>query len=337
MWRSWLWGSVCGLILVHAQAVAQPIDRDLSSRDLSKDWPSKPIKLVVPYQAGSSSDAVARIVGQRLSERLGQPLAIENRVGASGNLGSEAVARAEPDGYTIGLATTSTHAVAPSIGATLRYDPLGDFAPVSMLGSSPLVFVIYPGLPVHNLAQFIAHARARPRALNYATSGPASMGHLAAALLEKLGHLEMTHVPYRGTAQSVVDLIGGRIEIVVATIPPSLQLINEGKIRAIATTGQVRTPALPQIPTIAEGGIAGYECVLWQAIVAPAGTPREIVARLAYETRAVLTEPATKAQLEAQGVDAEPSTPAALTDRIRADIEKWRSVIRAANIGPAAT
>ena len=243
------------------------------------------------------------------------------------------MARAEPDGYTIGLATTSTHAVAASLGSSLRYDPQGDFAPVSMLGSSPLVFVIYPGLPVRDFAQFLALARARPLALNYATSGPASMGHLAATLLEKLAGIELTHVPYRGTAQSVVDLIGGRIEIVVATIPPSLQLIGEGRIRAIATTGASRSAALAQVPTIAEGGIAGYECALWQAIVAPAGTPLAIVSHLSGEINATLKEPAIRDQLAAQGVDAEPSSPTALAERIRADIEKWRGVIRSANIG----
>ena len=234
-------------------------------------WPNRNIKLIVPFSAGSSSDAVARIVGQRLGERLGQSLIIENRVGASGNLGTEGIARSEPDGYTIGLANTSTHAVAPTLSPNLRYDPIKDFTMLSMLGESPFAILIYPGMPAKTIREVLDLAKAKPRSLNYASAGPASMSHLAGALLEKTAGVEMTHVPYRGTGQSIMDLISGRIEIVFATLPPSLQLFREGKVRAVAVTGPGRSGSMKDVPTVAEIGYPGYSATLWQAFVAPAG------------------------------------------------------------------
>ena len=302
----------------HAQTVA--------------DWPTRPIKLIVPFAAGSSSDAVARIVANRLGERLGHNLVVENRVGASGNLGTEAVARAEPDGYTIGLANTSTHAVAPSLSATLKYDPIKDFAAISMLGDSPFAMVVYPGLPAASVAELVALAKARPGTLNYASAGPASMSHLAAALFEKVAGVELVHVAYRGTGQSVIDLIGGRIEIVFATIPPSLQLVREGKIRAVAVTGARRNDTLPEVPSIVESGFPSAVSSLWQALVGPAAMPVAIVMRLNHEVGAVLREPATSTLLATQGVEVEPSSPEQLVARIKADIEKWRAVIKSARI-----
>ena len=295
-------------------------------------WPTRPIKFIVPFAPGSSSDAVARIVGNKLGERLGQNLVVENRVGASGNLGAEAIARAEPDGYTIGLANTSTHAVAPSLTAALRYDPVKDFTAISMLGGSPFAMVVYPGLPAKTLAELVALAKAKPGTLNYASAGPASMSHLAAALFEKVAGIGMVHVAYRGTGQSVIDLIGGRIEIVFATIPPSLQLIREDKIRALAVTGLERNDTLAEVPTVGEAGFAGAEASLWQAIVAPAQLPPAIVQRLNAEIAGVLQDRGTRDLLGAQGVEAEASTPDALVERIRADTEKWRAVIKSAKI-----
>ncbi len=295
-------------------------------------WPSRNIKLIVPFQPGSSSDAVARVVGQRLGERLGQGIVIENRVGASGNLGTEGIARAEPDGYTIGLANTSTHAVAPSLSATLRYDPLKDFTMISMLGDSPFAIIVFPGLSAKSLKDLLDTARTKPRTLNYASAGPASMSHLAGALLEKTTNVELVHVPYRGTGQSVMDLISGRIEIVFATLPPSLQLIQEGKVRALAVTGPRRSETMADVPTVAESGYPGFDATLWQAFVAPAGLPPSIAARLTAATVAVVKDDATRKLLLAQGVEPEPSTPEQLGKRIADDIEKWRTVIRGANI-----
>ena len=295
-------------------------------------WPERPIRFIVPFQPGSSSDTVARIVANRLGERLGQQLIVDNRVGASGNVGSEAVARAEPDGYTLGLANTSTHAVAPSLAGTLGYDPVKDFAPVSMIGNSPFVLAVYAGLPASDVRALVALAKAKPRTLTYATAGPASMAHLAGALFEKMAGVELVHVPYRGTGQSVIDLIEGRIEIQFGTIPPTLQQIKAGRMRVLAVTGEHRAAVIPDVPTVAEAGIPGYEASLWQAIVAPAATPPAIVARLNRETRAVLEEPQIVAAFAVQGVDPEPSTSEELARRIRTDIVKWRDVIVGAGI-----
>jgi tripartite-type tricarboxylate transporter receptor subunit TctC len=295
-------------------------------------WPDRPIHLIVPFPAGSSSDIVARIVAQRLGERLGQPVVVENRPGASGNVGTEAVARAEPDGYTLGLANTSTHAVAASLSANLGYDPVKDFAPVAMISDSPFVLAVHPSLPARDVRELVALAKAKPRALSYASAGPASMSHLAGALFEKMAGIELLHVPYRGTGQSVIDLIEGRIEIQFGTIPPTLQHIRAGKMRVLGVTGAKRNDAIPDIPTVAEAGIAGYEASLWQAIVVPSATPRAIVARLNREVRALLMEPDTLAAFAQQGVDAEPSTPEELAQRIQVDVAKWRDVIVSAGI-----
>ena len=201
-------------------------------------WPERPIRFIVPFTAGSSSDTVARLVAQKLGERLGQQLVVENRVGGGGSIGTDQVARAEPDGYTLGLANTSTHAVAAS-AATISYDPVKDFAPVSMLGSSPFVLALFPAVPAQTVQDLIALAKARPRALNYASAGAATLAHLSGALFEKMAKIELTHVPYRGTAQSTLDLLEGRVEMQFGTIPPSLSHIRAGKLRALAVTGAV--------------------------------------------------------------------------------------------------
>jgi tripartite-type tricarboxylate transporter receptor subunit TctC len=295
-------------------------------------WPERPIRLIVPFQPGSSSDTVARIVATRLGERLGQQIIVDNRVGASGNVGAEAVARAAPDGYTLGLANTSTHAVASSLAGTLGYDPVKDFAPISMIGSSPFVLAVYSGLSARDVPALVALAKAKPRTLRYASAGPASIAHLAGALFEKLAGVELVHVPYRGSAQSVIDLVEGRIEIQFGTVPPTLQQIKAGRMRVLAVTGERRDPALPEVPTVAETGISGYEASLWQAFVAPAGTPSAIVDRLNRETRAVLEEPQIVAAFAVQGVEPQSSTPEELAQRIRSDIVKWRDVIAGAGI-----
>jgi tripartite-type tricarboxylate transporter receptor subunit TctC len=295
-------------------------------------WPDRPIRFIVPFPAGSSTDIVARIVGHALSDRLGQQLVLDNRPGGSGNLGSDVVARAAPDGYTIGLATISTHAVAPSLNPQLTYDPVKDFAPVSMIGSSPYVLAVYPGVPAKSVAELIALAKAKPRALNYASAGPASMAHLAGALFASMAQVELTHVPYRSSNQAVLDLTEGRIEIQFGTLAPTIPFVTTGKLRVLATTGTSRAASLPDVPTLSESGLPGYEVSIWMAIVMPAATPPAIVARLNRELTGFLSSPEGKQALAEQGLDAEPSTPDALRNRIGADIEKWRAVVRRAGI-----
>lgn len=294
-------------------------------------WPERPIRFIVPFTPGSSSDIVARLVAQKLGERLGQQLVVENRVGAGGGLGTEQVARADADGYTLGLANTSTHAVAASLAA-LSYDPVKDFAPVSMLGSSPFVLATYPGVPAQSVQELIALAKAKPRMFNYASAGPATLAHLSGALFEKMARIELTHVPYRGTAQSTLDLLEGRVEMQFGTIPPTLTHIRAGKLRALAVTGEHRNAALPEVPTIAESGLPGYECTLWQAIVAPAATPPAVIARLNREVTAVLNDAEVRTAFAKHGVEPEPGSPDALGARIRDDVQKWREVIASAGI-----
>jgi tripartite-type tricarboxylate transporter receptor subunit TctC len=315
----------CLLLALAALAATSPAAAQ-------SDWPSRPIRLIVPFTPGSSSDIVARIVAQKLGERLKQQVFVENRVGASGNLGSEAVARAEPDGYTMGLANASTHAVAPSLTSRLGYDPVRDFAPVSMLGSSPFVLSVYPGLPARSVSELIGLAKARPRTLTYASAGPATLAHLSGALFEKMARIEMVHVPYRGTSQAALDLMEGRVDMQFGTIPPSIGNIREGKLRAIGITGAARNAALPDVPTIAESGLPGYESSLWQGYVMPAGTPSAIIAKANREVTAALNDAGVRDALIVQGVEPEPGPPEALGERMRADVAKWHDVIVSAGI-----
>jgi tripartite-type tricarboxylate transporter receptor subunit TctC len=290
-------------------------------------WPDRPLTLIVPFPAGSSTDIVGRILAQRLGARLGQQVVIDNRAGASGNIGADAVAKAAPDGYTLGIATASTHALAASLSANLPYDPIKDFTPVGIIGGQPYVLVIYPGLPAKNLAELIALAKTKPGALNYGSAGVASLAHLAAALFASQAGVSLTHVPYKSSAQSVTDMMTGRLEMQFATIAPTLSTIRDGKLRALVTTGAQRSAVLPEIPTVAESGLPGYEAVLWMALVMPPGTPAAIVTRLNRELNEVLKSPETREALIAQGVEPEPGPPDALTQRIRTDIDKWRNVV----------
>jgi tripartite-type tricarboxylate transporter receptor subunit TctC len=295
-------------------------------------WPDRPLKLIVPFPAGSSTDIIARLLGQRLATKLGQQVVIENRVGASGSIGADAVAKAAPDGYTLGIATASTHALAMSLNTNLPYDPVKDFAPVGMIGGQPYVLVIYPGLGPKTLGELIALAKTKPGTLNYGSAGVASLAHLAAALFANQAGISLTHVPYKSSAQSVTDMIAGRLDMQFATIAPTLANIRDGKLRALATSGAKRSAALPDVPTVAESGLPGYEAVLWVAMVTPAGTPTAITTRLNRELNDILKAADTREALAAQGVEAEPGTPEAVTQRIKTDIDKWRGVVAKSGI-----
>ncbi len=319
-----------GLVLIAATIAAYPAAAQNTSS--ATNWPERPIHFIVPFPAGSSSDIVARVVAQKLSGRLGQQLVVDNRPGASGSLGTEAVAHANPDGYTLGLANTSTHTVSPNIMTKQAYDPVKDFAPISMIGGSPFVLALHPDLPVHTVQELIALAKAKPRTLTFASAGPATLANLAGVLFAKMADIEITPVSYRGSGQEVVDVIAGRVDMQFGTIPPTLPLIRQGKVRAIAVTGAQRNPTLADVPTIAESGLPGYECVLWQAIYAPAGTPTSIVNRLNSDMNVILHDSGVVETLGKMGVEAEPSTPQALADRIRADLKKWHDVVVSAGI-----
>jgi tripartite-type tricarboxylate transporter receptor subunit TctC len=297
-------------------------------------WPSKPIRLIAPFPPASTSDVIGRVLGQKMMQRLGQPVVIDNRVGASGNLGADAIAKAAPDGYTIGIVTSSTHAVAVSLSSKLPYDPLKDFTPITMIANSPYVLVVYPGVPAKDVKELVALAKAKPGTLNYGSAGPASLAHLAGALFANLTDTQITHVPYKSSAQSVVDMISGRLEMQFATIAPTLANIRANQLRALAVTGRKRSDALPDVPTMDEAGVKGYEATLWFALVGPAGLPATIAARLNREAIDILNSPEMKEALAQQGMVPDPSTPEALTAQIRGDIAKWRDVIAKTGIKP---
>ena len=311
------------VVIAASAAVAQTSDAG---------WPDRPIRLVVPFPAGSSTDIITRIIAQKLGNRLGQQIVIENRAGASGNIGADAIAKAAPDGTTIGIATASTHAVAASLSANLPYDPIKDFAPVAMLGSQPYVLVVYPGIPARNLAELVALAKAKPATLNYGSAGVASLAHLATALFASMAGVDIIHVPYKSSSQSMTDMITGRMDMQFATIAPSLPNIHAGLLRALVTSGKKRSTVLPEVPTVAEAGIAGYEASLWVSFVMPPATPPAIVRRLNREVNEILESAEGKEALVAQGLEPEPGPPEALTERIRSDIEKWRGVVAKAGI-----
>jgi tripartite-type tricarboxylate transporter receptor subunit TctC len=295
-------------------------------------WPSRPIHLIVPFPPASTADVVARVLGQKLGARLGQQFVVENRGGASGNIGAELIAKAAPDGYTIGIVTASTQAVAATLSPNLPYDPIRDFTPVVMIASSPYALVVYPGLPVSSVAELIALAKRKPGALNYGSAGPASLAHLAGALFATMTDTQLTHVPYKSTAQSVIDMMSGRLDMQFATIPPSIQTIRAGQLRALAVTGKSRVDALPQTPTMAEAGVPGYEATLWFALVAPAKFPPSLADRLNHEIAEALDAVDMKELLAQQGLVAEAGPPDLLTAQIRGDIAKWRDVIARAGI-----
>jgi tripartite-type tricarboxylate transporter receptor subunit TctC len=317
------------LALLFAAIAGATLGAQTSTR--AADWPARPIHFIVPFPAGSSSDIVARIVAQGLSKRLGQTLVVENRPGASGEIAYEYVAHANPDGYTLGLINTS-FTLLPSLTATHAFDPIKSFAPISMLGASPFVLAGYPGFAAHTVHDVIALAKSAPGKHTFAEAGPATLANLAGLLFNKMSGVQITPVSYRGTEQEVPDLIAGRVDMAFVTIPPTLPLIQQSRVRAIAVTGEQRSRALPGVPTIAESGIPGYEAVLWQAINAPADTPAPILARLHAETNALLREPSVAGALAKVGVEAEPSTAQQLAYRISADIKKWHEVIVGAGI-----
>jgi len=318
--------------LAAGATLAQPAATEPGAAKAEPAWPTRPIRLIVPFPPASTADVVARVLGQKLGQRLGQQFFVENRVGASGNIGADIIAKAAPDGYTVGIVTSSTQAVSVTLSATLAYDPIRDFTPILMLASSPYVLVVYPGVPANSVAELIALAKRKPGVLNYGSAGPASLAHLAGALFATTTDIQITHVPYKSTAQSVIDMMSGRLEMQFATIPPSLQTIRAGQLRALAVTGKTRVEALPDTPTMAEAGVPGYEATLWFALVAPAKFPPSLAGRLNREITEVLNASDMKDLFVQQGLVAEAGPPAAVTEQVRSDIAKWRDVIAKAGI-----
>jgi tripartite-type tricarboxylate transporter receptor subunit TctC len=295
-------------------------------------WPDRPIRMLVPLPAGAAVDIVARLICQKLSERLGQTIVVENRSGASGALASEAVAKAAPDGYTLGMATSTTHVTTAILNAKLPYDPVKDFVPVALIGIVPYVLTVSPNLPARNLSELVALAKAKPRTLSYSSVGQASLAHLATELMSTMAGVALNHIPYRASGPAILDLSEGRIDITFGVLGTSLALIREGKIRALAVTTEQRAESVPDVPTMSEAGLPGFEASLWFAVVAPAALPPAIVTRLNREINAILGEADVKKTLAAQAIETELSTPDQLRERIRVDIEKWRAIAAKAGI-----
>ena len=299
------------------------------------EYPERPIKLIVPFQPGSISDNIARIIAAKFGERLGWQMVVEARVGGSSIIGTDAVAHAAPDGYTIGLANTTTHAASLAQSTKLPFDPVRDFTPIGAIGSSPFVLVASTHVPANNMQEFVALAKAHPGKLTYASAGTATLAHLAGELFKTVAKVDLAHIPYRGTAQSVVDLLEGRVDLLVGTIPGTAPHIRDGKLRGLAVMSDTRNAALPDVPTVAEVGLPGCEAGLWTALVLPAGAPPDIVARLSRELEAIVRSPDVAAALRIQGVEPESGSSSAAAARIKADVVKWSEVIRSAHIGAA--
>ena len=295
----------------------------------AQTWPSKPVKIVVPYTPGGATDIFARFVAQKLSQSLGQQFVVDNRPGAGGNIGADIVAKSEPDGYTLVMATVATHAINPSLYARMPYDAVHDFEPVAFVAGVPNVMEVNPkNVKATTVAEFIAEAKAAPGKFSVASSGNGTSIHLSAELFKQMTGVDMVHVPYRGSAPAVNDLIAGQVDVMFDNLPASIQHIRAGSLRPLAVTSAQRSPALPDVPTVAESGVPGYEASSWFALYAPAKTPKEIVERLNAEVRKALEDPDMHKRFADLGGDIRPMSPAELGAFQKAELEKWAKVVK---------
>lgn len=307
------------LLLAIAPALAQ------------QPYPSRPVRIISPFAPGGGNDALCRIVAPRLSENLKQQVIVENRAGANGIVGTEVAARSAPDGYTIVL-IPSGHAVNASLHKKLPFDSIRDFTPITLVGSSPLVLAVHPSLPVKNVKELIALAKARPGQLTYVSAGIGASGHLGGALFETLTNTKMTHIPYKGMALAIVDLMSGQVTMTFGTSLSVVPHVRAGRLRALATTGTQRSPALPDLPTVAEAGVPGYEASLWYGFAGPARLPPEILNRLHSAIVAVLRLPDVRERLASQGVDPQHNAPEEFAKLLVADVERWAKVVQRAGV-----
>ena len=294
----------------------------------AQTYPTKPIRIVVPFPPGGATDLLARDVAQKLTEVWAQPVIVDNRPGAGGNIGSELVAKATPDGYTLEMGTVGTHAINASLYAKMPYDHVKDFVPVILVAGVPNVLVVNPTVPVNSVAELIAYAKANPGKLNFASSGSGTSIHLSGELFKVMAGVQMTHIPYKGSAPALQDLLGGQVQLMFDNLPPSLPQIRAGKLRALAVTSAARAPLLPEVPTIAESGLPGFEASSWFGILAPAGTPPAIVAKLNAEIAKWLATPEARDKLSKQGAAAAGGTPEDFAKHIAAETAKWAKVVK---------
>ena len=302
----------------------------VTSPAAAQGYPKKPIELVVPFVAGGTTDNIARLMAQRFSESWGQTVVVNNRAGGGSTIGTNAVAKAPPDGHTL-LVTTIGFAINAGL-QKLPYDPIGDFTPIAELASLPLVLVVHASVPATNLQEFIALAKSKPGGWDYASSGTGTSPHLAAEMFKSMAGIELVHVPFKGNAEAMNSLMGGHVKIYFALVPAVLQHIKTGALRAIAVTTEERLPYLPDVPTIAELGFPGYEISSWQGVFAPAGTPKDVVGKINGELVRMLNVPEIRRRISQEGADPVGSTPDAFATRVKNEITKWTKVIKTSGI-----
>lgn len=312
--------SCAGLLGALALGAAAPAAAD--------DYPTRPITLVVPFPPGGSTSIVARIIADKMSPALGQAIVIDNRGGAGGTVGARQVARAEPDGYTLLLGYTGTLAIGPSLYPNVGYDSRKDFEAIGRIGAAPSTIVVNPSFPVRSLAELIAYAKAHPGEVNFGSAGVGSVNHIAGELFATMAGVKLTHVPYKGTGPALNDLLGGHILLAFAPIPATHALAQGGKLRMLAVTSLKRSPLAPDVPTVAESGLPGFNAVLTYGLLAPAGTPRPIIDKLNKELRAALASPDVRKQLATEGADVEPSTPEEYAADIDREETQWSKIVR---------
>ena len=298
----------------------------------AQDYPRRPVRLIVPFPPGGGNDIVARAVAQELGKSLGQQFVVDNRAGAGGAIGAELAARSPADGYTLFLGGVGSHVVNPSLHAKLSYDPIRDFAPVTLIASAPAVLVVHPSVLAASVVELTALAKANPGKLNYASNGNGSSAQLAAVLFESMAGVRMTHVPYKGVSQALVDLMSGEVQLMFGTIVAISPHIKAGRLRALAVTGKSRSALLPEVPTLAEAGLPGYEAGSWYGILAPAGTPGAIVARLNAEINQAVRQPEVRERLAAEGAETLGGTPEEFASHIKTELARMGRLMREAGV-----
>jgi len=298
----------------------------------AQPYPAKPIRIVVPFPAGGIADLFARVIGQKFNETWGQPVVVDNRPGAGGNIGAEIVAKSPPDGYTLVMGSIGTHSVNVSLFSKLAYDPIRDFAPVALVMEAEGLLVLHPSVPVKTVKELIALAKARPGQVAYASAGHGTAGHLSGELFKSMAKVDMVHVPYKGNVPAITDLIAGQTSLLFATMPTVLPQVQAGRLKALAVTSSARSPAAPELPTIAEAALPGYSVTNWIGIFTPAGTPREAVSKLNGEIIRIMQAPDIQRRLAIEGAKFTAKTPEEFGAFVRSEIAKWAKVVKDAGI-----
>jgi tripartite-type tricarboxylate transporter receptor subunit TctC len=298
----------------------------------AQDFPNRTITLVIPFAPGGSTSIVGRVIADKMSQLLGQSIVVDNRPGAAGTVGTKYVAKCDPDGYTILLGYTGTLAIGPSLYRNAGYDPRKDFAPIGMIGNAPSSLVVHPSFPAHTVAELIPYAKANPGKVNFGSAGTGSVNHITGEYFARAAGITLVHIPYKGTGPALTDLLGGHIPMALAPIPATGPNVASGLLRALAVTGKTRSRLMPDVPTLAESGLPGFEASLYYGLVAPAGTPRPVIDKLNRELRAALGSDEVKKQLGLDGTEITPDTPEDYADFIDRDEKKWSELVKASGV-----